>query len=458
MAIHAQDIDPEFKPELVAVEFTSREVRPGDPFAVTLKFRNAGTKPARSDCWVFLHFESPQKSCQHIVMQGDHEPSLITSLWQPGKLVVDGPQMLVAPADQPEQDYYVHVGLYSRGERGGRLLDTYQAGTIRVTRSALAADRLAPPPLSREEVDERRRDLAARIPANERASLETDSWRFDVDQHSAIWALTDKATGVVWSSDPEQSRFGQVVLRHGERSVVWQIERFDEVRSTPGNLSLVTRPLVDGKPTGVSVTFTATPMTEPAGLQLAYDSSHSADWRVTGVRLLDRVLVVTEADGGRVYVPHRLGIERPAESGFPGSESWTTYDGLSMAMCGAVKEGSALLVNWDDVETRLIVDTSWPDLPLVPGRRAHAVSLEINAPRGMCSLHPLGRGGYVEIAHAYRPLAKAKGWLETWGEKRKRFPTVDRIFGATDFKPFVFSFIDTVFAWPLVTCEDPRIR
>jgi len=52
----AQEADRDFKPELAAVEFTSRQVRPGDPFAMTIKFRNAGTKPARSDYWVFVHF------------------------------------------------------------------------------------------------------------------------------------------------------------------------------------------------------------------------------------------------------------------------------------------------------------------------------------------------------------------------------------------------------------------
>jgi hypothetical protein len=110
-----------------------------------------------------------------------------------------------------------------------------------------------------------------------------------------------------------------------------------------------------------------------------------------------------------------------------------------MAMCGLVKQGSALLVNWEHVDTRLVVDTRWPDLPLVPGRRTRDVSLEVDGPRGACTLHPLGRGGYVEIAHAYRGLAQAKGWLQTWAQKRNRWPSVDRIFGAADFKPFVFS-------------------
>ena len=67
----AQEADRDFKPELAAVEFTSRQVRPGDPFAMTIKFRNAGTKPARSDYWVFVHFEAPRRECRDIVI---HSP------------------------------------------------------------------------------------------------------------------------------------------------------------------------------------------------------------------------------------------------------------------------------------------------------------------------------------------------------------------------------------------------
>ena len=50
----------------------------------------------------------------------------------------------------------------------------------------------------------------------------------------------------------------------------------------------------------------------------------------------------------------------------------------------------------------------------------------------------VGRGGYVEIARAYRDVAKRNGWLMTWAEKRKRWPSTDAMFGAANFKPFVF--------------------
>ncbi len=438
-AVLAQDIDPDFKPKLVGVEFTSREVRPGDQFALTIKFRNDGARPARADYRVFLHFEAPEADCANIVFQGDHDPTVPTSAWEPGAVIVDGPLVLTAPVNKPEQEYFVHLGLFDYQRTGERLLETYEAGKIRVTSEAPSSDSIAPQPLAAEELARRRRALADRIPPARAATLDAKNWRFDLDRESGAWALADKRTGVLWASAAQQPIFGEIMLRSGDRSSVWRITRFDEVDAGADRLRLVTRPVIEGQPSGVSVTFTLERLSDPDGLRLSYKSQARGDWEVARVRLLDDALWVTDADDGRLYVPFRLGIEVPANKGLPGRHRWTTYNNLSMAMCGAVKQGSALLVNWDNVDTHLTVNTSWPDLPLVPGRRVCALSLEIEAPAASCTIHPLGEGGYVEIARAYRPLARAKGWLKTWADKRKQFPTVDRIFGAADFKPFVLS-------------------
>ena len=300
VSLAAEETDPGFRPELVAVELTSREVRPGDPVAMTIKFRNAGTRPARSDYRVFVHLEAPNKDCRNLVVNADHPPTEPTSLWQPGELVIDGPRVLVAPVDEPEREYFVHVGLYDFGGTGARLLDTYAGGKIRVTRQAPPAESIAPEPLSRHELDGRRRALADRIAADDRVSLETPGWRFDVDRTSGAWALTDKATGTLWTSDPARLRFGQILLRNGDRSAVWRIDRFDEVSRSPQGLRLVTRPLVEGRPSGVAVVFTASPTTDPPGVRLAYDSQVTGPWQVAGVRLLEHALTVTEEDSGRV--------------------------------------------------------------------------------------------------------------------------------------------------------------
>jgi hypothetical protein len=437
----AAPVDPDFKPELVAVELTSPAVRPGDRFAVTLKFRNGGTKPARRDYAVFLHFEAPKKECgANIVVHDDHPPAEPTSLWQPGETVTDGPRILTAPVDRPDQRYFIHVGVYDQGFSGQRLLDVYPRQTLSVSSTAPSAEQLGPGRLAAAEVARRRHALAARTaPGGSVATLETRAWRFDVARGSGAWSLLDKSTGVAWTSDPTRPQFGEMLMVNGDRSARWRIDHFDAIEVRTDRLRLVCKPQVDGRPSGLRVEFTLAPMAEPSGLRMDYCSAATSDWRLRRVRLLDGALAVTEEDQGRFYIPHRLGIERLAAQAFPGRESWRTYDTLSMAMCGAVKQGSALLVNWESVDARLELASSWADEALVAGRRACALSLVIDAPQGGCSLHPLARGDYVQIAQAYRPLAQTKGWRQTWAEKRDQYPSVPRMFGASDFKPFVLS-------------------
>jgi outer membrane protein assembly factor BamB len=435
----AEDLATGFRPELIATEVTSVEVRPGDPFSITFKFRNAGGAPADRDYRVFTHCEAPKKSCENIVIHADHVPSEPTTLWQPGMTVVDGPLTLTVPADAAPGEYFVHVGLYDLGGTGERCLDVYSPTIIRVSRAARPTAELGPTPLPESEVEKRRQARAARIETRNRMSLDTTAWRFDVDRTSGAWSLLDKAAEVLWTSSTSQPRFGRITLRNGERQAVYRIDRFDDVASTPRSLRLVAQPLIDGQPSGVTVLFTVVPSPDFEGLQWAYASRATGPWQVVSVRLLEDAFQVTEQDGGSVYVPYRLGIEVPAGAGLPGNRSWTPYDDLSMAMCGAVKQGAALLITWDQVDSRLTTHTTWPDLPLVPGRRAVSVSLELDGAANTCLIQPLGHGGYVDIAKAYRPIAQAKGWRKTWTEKRQQYPTVDGIFGAANFKPFVLS-------------------
>jgi len=431
-----QGVDTDFKPELMGVELTAREVRPGDPVAVTLRLRNAGTQAARNDYWLFIHIEA-RKNCGSNVIYGDYPPAVPTSRWQPGQTIVDGPRLFTIPAGLLAGEYFLHVGVFDLRGANGQRLSSYAGGKLTISLQAPLAEQLAPTRLPAEEATKRRAAMAHRISAGSQATLENPGWRFDVDRNSAAWALTDKSTGVLWASDPAKPRFGELVLRSGKRFVAWPIDRFDDIQATSRQLKLVTRPVLDGKPSGTSVVFTIDPIDAPNGLRLAYATQGASDWQLVCVRLLDKALTVTEEDEGRVYVPYRLGIERVAAKAFPGAEEWRTYEDLSMAMCGLVKKGSALLVNWEPVETRLQVNGSWPDLPLLAGRRAYGVTLDMETPQGSCTIHPLGKGDYVQIAQAYRAAARAKGWLLPWTEKRKRYPTVDRLIGASNFKPFV---------------------
>jgi hypothetical protein len=435
----ADELDSEFVPELVAVDMTARDVRPGDPISVTFTFRNAGTRPARHDYRVFTHLEAPEKSCENIVVHADHEASEPTTLWQPGQAVLDGPHLIRLPADAQEGEYFLHVGLFDYGRTGRRLLDVYAPTTIRVSRAAPDTTQSGPARLAAAELAKRRQAIASRIDSIDRESLDDYDWAFDVDRTSGAWALIDKETGVQWTSCPAQPRFGRVTLRQGDRRVVCPIDQFDEVAATERSMRLIASLEVDGAPSGVTVVFTIRPSTDFDGLQLTYVTHAAGPWQVASVRFLEEAFHTTEEDGGAVYVPHRLGMEIAADQGLPGQRVWVPYNDLTMAMCGVVKRGSALLISWDQVDSRMTTHATWPDLPLVAGRRAVSVSLEFDAVEGLCIIQPLGKGGYVEIAKAYRPIAEAKGWRRTWADKRANYPSVDRLFGAANFKPFVFS-------------------
>jgi hypothetical protein len=172
LPVAGQGIDANFKPELAGIELTSREVRPGDPVAMTLRLRNAGTKVARGDYWLFVHLEVG-KDCRNIVVHADHPPAEPTSLWQPGQIILDGPRVLRVPADLPEGEYFLHVGVYDFTGKGGRLLDSYAGGKLKISRRAPSTEKLGPAKLPAGEVVKRRAALASRIPASQRATLET---------------------------------------------------------------------------------------------------------------------------------------------------------------------------------------------------------------------------------------------------------------------------------------------
>ena len=220
-----QGTDADFKPELAGVELTSREVRPGDPFALTLKFRNAGTKPARDGLLALRTLRDgqglPDHRDQRRSSPGRAHLAMAARADDRGR---------AAGARRPR--WTGRTGVFPacgrlRPERpAGRLLDSYAGGKLRVSRQAPSGEQLGPPRLSPAEIAQATRRPWRR---GSRRILglpwTPPAWRLDLDRTSGAWALTDKATGVLWTSDPARPRFGEVLLRNGKRSAIWRIDR-----------------------------------------------------------------------------------------------------------------------------------------------------------------------------------------------------------------------------------------
>ena len=435
-ATNAGEQDP-FRPALVDTHFATRSVRPGGPLSVSFTFVNRGSAVPDRNFRVFLHFEHPTASCSDIVFAQDHEPSHPTSTWRPGERVIDGPLIVQVPADRKEADYHVHVGLFDP-DAGRRVLDTY-AGTVTVSQDAPPASNLGPESLTDNDLSRRRKRLEKRL--ENPMILEQNSYRFAVDPDAGTFELIDRSTGVRWTSDPTREQTGAVEVEQNGKVRVAKLDSFPTCYTTGRGLQLGTPLKVGSRRTGLELRIGIWTVGSPPGLRFHWEIKGQEDspWSVRKVSLLDHAFGTTEADKGYGVLPFRMGELMHADGGLPGNRSMRTYNGTSMALYGAVKQGSALLVAWEHPETELTVHRTWGDYPLVPGRRMVSMSLAQSDGAHDFTVHPIGQGDYVDIAKAYRPLVRRHGWLKTWSEKRKDFPSVDKMIGAADFKPFVLT-------------------
>jgi hypothetical protein len=431
------EADPEFRPKLVSVEFSARRVQPDADVAVTYRFRNEGTKVARNDYRVFVHLESPRQSCECIVAGLDHMPTVPTSLWQPGKIIADGPHVFRAPTDKGDAKYFVHVGVFAPQILGGpRLLESYDGGVLEVSRDAPAQTMVGPDPMPAAEAARRRQLLAKRI--QDPVELATDAFAFRLDQKMLTYELVDRSTGVRWSSSPYDTAFTTVALAGPAGKTSVAIRTFDRIRKRGNTLSLMTKLRRNGEDLGLGIRFDISLVDKPAGLRVRYGVAGKSDWAVESVKMLEDSFGTTEADNGYLVEPRRLGEMIPVAGALPRSRPLQTYSNITMAMYGLVKQNSGLLLAWPHPQTTVTMKIDWPQSELVPGTRMGSAAITLYGDAREFTIHPVGRGGYVAIAKAYRQVAKRNGWLMTWADKRKAFPSVDQMFGAADFKPFTF--------------------
>jgi hypothetical protein len=166
----------------------------------------------------------------------------------------------------------------------------------------------------------------------------------------------------------------------------------------------------------------------PPALDYSYSTAPGAE--VRQVALLDKSLPLRQRGRDYYAAPHRMGVLFPVEGAQPYVRRLTPY-GYSMAMFGAVKNGSALLITWDNPYTDIAIEYGVTPPELTAGIALREAARSIR-------LQPLGRGGYVEIAKAYREVARGRGFLKTMAEKIRENPNAERFLGAADFKPFAY--------------------
>jgi hypothetical protein len=280
--------------------------------------------------------------------------------------------------------------------------------------------------------------ISSSAPGQPVSRLESRDLRVELMAEDGSIRLLDKSSGVVWNLKSPQIIFedqrtvdvrSSPVVRRRDGAVIFGSEQVAEFE-----LKITADP--------PSVEYSCTPRSELAE-----------------IRLLQNALPLEAGVQNYYVVPKKMGVLLPAGGDKPFTNRLQGYGdgGYTMAMFGAVQNRSALLVSWDDPYTDLIVDYSVAPHPQLstslacvfrgPASRGYAVSrnglltagLTPRYKRRTVRLQPLGRGGYVEIAKAYRQIVQERGYLKTLAEKLRDKPSTELLFGAADFKVFAFS-------------------
>jgi uncharacterized protein DUF5696 len=244
-------------------------------------------------------------------------------------------------------------------------------------------------------------------------SLQNRSLEVSIGPADGTLKLRDKATGAEWTAGAPQ-----LVLK--DKRIITVKPR--EVMSRENAIEFAAE---DG------TKFRLQLVADPPGLE--YSCEPGPD--VEEAHLLHDALPLGPGEDNYYAVPHRLGILLPVEGDKPWSRKIPAYQtggGYSMAMFGAVKNGSALLLSWNDPYTDILVDFA-----AAPQKKL-TMALALRRSARSVRMYPVGRGGYVDIGKAYRQVARKRGYLKTLDEKVRENPRVAEFFGAADFKPFAY--------------------
>lgn len=273
--------------------------------------------------------------------------------------------------------------------------------------------------------------------------IETAAFRLSLTPQGRC-EIRDRKAKVTWAPADGHIRFGTVTLNAAGQTR--RVDLTNCVVQVSGNELTASFHVFPAAPTTV-LRVRARALDEKT-LEISYQEDHEME--VVNLTLLEDVLGVTREGKGYVVVPVREGLMVPADSGLGFSHRFDSYayEGCHMLMLGAVQEGAAALVTWDDpytaAELKSVVHERGSTSPSAEANST-TVSASVSQQRVTPSLvlsksgrsfriQFLGRGDYVSIGTAYREVARCKGWLVTWDEKLKTDPERGKLFGAANIK------------------------
>ena len=394
------------------LEVDAEEVAPGDELLLSLAFTRTGAHELPEDLEVFVHLESPSHRCEAILEQADHAPDPPVSWWPVGERIELGARRIWIGEDVPEGSWELHAGVFDVASEE-RVLDAPRIG-IEVRHDAPRLEARSLMRLEDDEVSVRRSALASRL--GPCAELSGEGFVLRVAESRAAFELVD-ASGVRWTSSPRFERLGIAHFVRGDEQQELPLVGAPLLTRAGDALHLDFTPKLPGRAGVARVRLTARLREQGRALALSWSGEAAGGWALDSVALLDRALGVTDSGDGALVVAQVLGELLPAEGALPVRREYRSHD-LSMKLAGALGQGSALLLTWDEHEAVLTSHADRVDHPRVAGRVLRSFSMQLHTPGSELVLRPLGPGGYSELAHAYREVVERKGFLVPQARKR----------------------------------------
>jgi len=271
--------------------------------------------------------------------------------------------------------------------------------------------------------------LAAALAANP-AVLETKAFRLTLEERNGACTITDKDSGTVWKHPESSPRFGRISAWSGGKLAPIDLGRCTVEELPGGGIAAVFRPSAE-KP-DATLRVTIRPTADKQGFALNYEASQ--ELMLDSASLLNDLLAATAGGNGSVLIPAREGLLIPATSALDFTHRFDTsaYEGCHMQMAGLVEKGSAVLLSWLDPYAAAEVTSRTTNAP--NGNQRLTLNLNLRKTANAFEVRFLGKGGYVEIAKAYRAIARDRGLLARWPEKLRDNPERAKLFGAINYK------------------------
>lgn len=250
--------------------------------------------------------------------------------------------------------------------------------------------------------------------------LVSDAMVISVQPSSGAWTLLDRRSGQRWPST------GTARIASAPAFA----EAFTQQRSTHDALGRLTSLTLSGT-RGVSASISLV----DDGSSVVF--SYGGDEISGGIKVFGDALQISAREKGYAIVPCREGLLFPADSGVACKRTFgsSDYEGCHMNMMGFVKNGSALIMDWDDAyvfpELQSVLPTDDEGDDAVQ-RLLCEVTLRGSA--RSIRLSPLGLGDWNKVAEQYRRIAEQKGLAITLNEKTRRNQRLALLDGAANVK------------------------